>query len=242
MRKTLLNWKAGFVSVLLAAGMACPSMALAAVKNVMCVKTNTGNYFPVVRVSMMVIPDGGNTFEIVLKDGKGEANVSEISFEKHEEDIDFNKYKESSEGSSYIDVSKKIYLMTSTGKYFSMKSMPTLEAQQGNDLIDVHCGSEVEKGVANVYFYRGDDVEGAADVRTPFLEPEEKLTLMTPISQQMTISGCGDATTAEVYSAKGIKVGQATVSNGVSTIVVGNLNHGVYVVKVGNKSLKFMKK
>lgn len=242
MRKSLLNWKTGLLSVLVAAGMAYPTFANAAVKNVMCVKTNTGKYFPVVRVSMMVIPDGGNTFEIVLKDGAGEVNVSEISFEKHEEDIDFSKYKEDNSGSSYIDMSKKIYLMTSTGKYFTFKTLPSLDVQPGTNLINVTCGNEVEKDVTKVFFYRGDNAEEAVGVKPLTTIKEEKLTLMTPISQQMTISGCGDATIAEVYSANGMKVGQAEVSNGVSTIVVGNLTRGVYVVKVGNKALKFMKK
>ena len=39
-------------------GSATDAMAAASKKNVMCAKTNTGNYFPVVRISMMVIADG----------------------------------------------------------------------------------------------------------------------------------------------------------------------------------------
>lgn len=243
MRKLQLNWKAGLLSLLVAAGMACPVQSLAAVKNVMCVKTNTGKYFPVVRVSMMVVPDGGKTFEIVLKDGVGEANVQEISFEKHEEDVDFNKYKVESDGTTTPDGTKKVYLLTSTGKYFSLGAQkPVLNAKDGSSLFDVAVGNDVEANVANVYFYRGDNVEEMTPVKAPMMMVEEKLTLMTPINQQMTISGCGDATQAIVYTTNGVKVGQATVSNGVTTVEVGNLTRGVYVVKVGNKALKFTKK
>ena len=73
MKKRLLF----FAAVLL-----CAPQAFA--KNVMCLKTNTGQYIEMARVSMMVVPDGGSTFEIVVKDGEGATNVESISFEKHE--------------------------------------------------------------------------------------------------------------------------------------------------------------
>ena len=95
-------WKKMALAALILAGMgySVDVQAAASKKNVMCVKTNTGHYFPVVRVSMMVVADGASTFEIVLKDGEGEANVESISFEKHEEMIDFELYRLNSDGHS----------------------------------------------------------------------------------------------------------------------------------------------
>ena len=224
--------------------MLCAYQAIAA--EVMCLKTNTGQFIEVVRVSMMVIPDGGSTFEIVVKDGEGASNVQSISFERHESDIDLSKYSSSSSGSGEApDYSKPFFLLTNTGKYFYMKEKPELIAKDGSDKFDVKVGSTTESDVAKIYFFRGteEDAGQTAGIDTPkTVAAEEKLTLMSPISSQMTLSGCGAAVEAELYAADGRMVGKAPVSNGVTTVQVGHLNRGVYFVKVGKKSLKFMKK
>ena len=235
MRKSILF----FAAVLL-----CASQAIA--KDVMCLKTNTGQYIEVVRVSMMVVPDGGSTFEIVVKDGEGATNVESISFEKHESDIDLSKYQGESTPSDNIDMSKPVFLLTNTGKYFYMKDLPTMTAKDGSSKFDVTVGAVTESDVSLVYFFRGakeDAEELAAGIDTPRMpSTEENLSLLTPISSQMTISGCGAANQAVLYAADGRMVGEAPVSNGVTTLQVGHLNRGVYIVKVGRKSLKFMKK
>ena len=223
--------------------MLCAYQAIAS--EVMCLKTNTGQFIEVVRVSMMVIPDGGNTFEIVVKDGEGASNVESISFERHESDIDLSKYSGGTSGGQTPDYSKPFFLLTNTGKYFYMKDKPELVAKEGSNKYDVVVGSTTESDVASIFFYRGteEDAAEAAGIDTPTVPySEENLVLMTPISSQMTISGCGAAVEAVLYAADGRMVGKAPVSNGVTTVYVGHLNRGVYFVKVGKKSLKFMKK
>lgn len=229
-----------FVALLL-----CAQQAFA--KNVMCLKTNAGQYIEVVRVSMMVVPDGGSTFEIVVKDGEGATNVESISFEKHESDIDLSKYSGSSSGGDDIDMSKPVFLLTNTGKYFYMKDLPTMTAKDGSSKFDVTVGNTTESDVSFVYFYRGDadKVEDviASGIETPKEVPaEEELRLVTPISSQMTISGCGAANEAIVFATDGRQVAQSAVSNGITTIQVAHLTRGVYVVKVGRKTMKFMKR
>ena len=221
--------------------MFCAYQAIAT--EVMCLKTNAGQYIEVVRVSMMVIPDGGSTFDILVKDGEGAANVQSISFERHESDINLSNYSGNSSGGQAPDYSKPFFLMTNTGKYFYMKDKPELIAKEGSDKFDVKVGSTTESDVAKIYFFRGTEEDAAqtAGIETPKVT-EEKLTLLTPISSQMTLSGCGAASEALLYAADGRMVGKAPVSNGVTTVQVGHLTRGVYFVKVGNKSLKFMKK
>ena len=108
-------------------------------KDVMCLKTNTGQYIEVVRVSMLVIPDGGNTFEIVVRDGQGASGVESVSFETHASDIDLSKYQGgSSSGSSTIDVSKPVWLVTNTGKHFLVKDVSMLASISSARL---HCAS-----------------------------------------------------------------------------------------------------
>lgn len=223
--------------------MLCAYQAIAA--EVMCLKTNAGQFIEVVRVSMMVIPDGGSTFDILVKDGEGAANVQSVSFEKHESDIDLSKYSGSSSGNGEApDYSKPFFLMTNTGKFFYMKDKPELIAKEGSNNFDVKVGSTTESNVGKIYFFRGTEEEAgqAAGIETPKTVAEENLVLTSPISSQMTISGCGAAVEAVLYAADGRMVGKAPVSNGVTTVQVGHLNRGVYFVKVGKKSLKFMKK
>lgn len=244
MKRFTLNIKTGALAILLALGLACPNQASAAEKevNVWCAKTNTGNYFPLVRVSMMVVPDGANTFEIVLKDGQGEANVSSVSFEKHKEVLDLDNYKVSSDGTPYIDTSKKCYMFTNTGMFFSLGAeRPKLDVKDGSNLFNVtdQNGNVLASDVESVKFMRTND---PSDIRSIVEDEEENLTLMTPIGSQMLISGCGEAKVARVYSLAGRVETQSDVVSGVTTLQVSDLAPGIYVVKVGKKSLQFIKK
>lgn len=240
-----LKWKNALMAVLAVAGLAFSGQASAAERNVnvMCAKTNTGNYFPVVRISMIAAIDGGDTFEIVMKDGQGEAGIKSISFEKHQEKIDFDKYKVPTSSYPSPDFSKKIHLMTNVGQYFTFKSLPTLQPNGENTFDVVFDNKVVASQVGKVWFYRGDNPDEHLQdgIFTPAIE-EEKLQLMSPVGYQLQLSGCGDAAKATVYSVGGKKVAEAGVNYGATTIQVGHLTTGVYVVKVGNKSLKFVKK
>jgi hypothetical protein len=244
MRTVKQRWKTLAFAAIVVAGLGCSvdANAAASKKNITCLKTNTGNYFPVVRVSMLVVPDGSKTFEIVLKDGEGEAGVQSVTCEKHEVEIDLSQYQGDPYADKSIDMTKPIFMLLSNGKYYKMKELPEMSVQEGSDKIDVKVGLTTEKGVSAVYFYRGDE-DGITGIDAPMTATaQEKLQLMTPIREQMTISGCGDAPRAQVFSLDGKLMTEAAVSNGVTTIQVGHLNAGVYVVRVGNKALKFTKK
>lgn len=234
------------IAALMVVGLGWTNDALAA-KQVMCLKTNAGQYIELARVSMMVVADGASTFEIVVKDGEGATGVESISFEKHESDIDLSQYGGSSEQGETIDMTKPVFLITSTGKYFYMKDLPTMTAKDGSSRFDVTVGSTVESDVKHVFFYRGpaENVEDVAKsgIGSPEASPAtEQLRLMTPVSSELQLSGCGAATRAVVYAANGKQVAEARVANGTTTISVAHLNSGVYIVRVGNKALKFMKR
>lgn len=241
MRNVTLHWKVVTLASLIF--MFGEVDAMAAKKNVMCAKTNTGHYFPLARISMMVVPDGGSTFEIVLKDGKGEAGVKSISFEKHLEEIDLALYQSDASGYAMPDMSKPAWLITSSGKYYKMSTVTNLTAREGSTKFDLVTKTGVENGLTAVYFYRGPESNITTGIDAP-LTPlvEEKLQLISPIREQMEISGCDGASRAYVYSANGSLQAQASVIDGHATVYVGNLPTGIYVVRVGNKSLKFFKK
>ena len=251
MRTVKQRWKTLAFAALVATGLGYSLGTEAAVKNqnAMCLKTNTGNYFPVVRVSMMVVPDGGDTFEIVLKDGQGEAGVKSVSFEKIKVDIDYDLYKEQKEETQSVDYSKPFYVFTNTGKFWKMKDVrPVLSVQEGTSLMTVIAGSAIEQNVSEIRFFRGTEDELSQVMNSTGIEnlatapAAENLQLQTPIGEQMTVSGCGDATQAFVYALDGKQVAAAAVANGATTVYVGQLPAGVYVLRVGNKALKFTKK
>ena len=246
MKQLIKNrWKSCSLAAVMAVSL-CGLSNTADAAEVMCLKTNSGQYIEVVRVSMMVVADGASTFEILVKDGEGAMNVESISFEAHESDIDLSKYQGESSGENQtIDTSKPVFLLTSTGKYYYMKDLPTLSVKDGGDKIDVEVGGQTESDVAYIYFYRGpeENVENIVGIRDIKDAPvSENLTLHTPVSSQIQISGCGAATRAVVYSTNGQQMTEASVSNGVTTINVENFAKGIYIVKVGRKALKFIKK
>ena len=249
MRTVKQRWKTFALVAMVAAGLACSADAFAAAskKNVMCVKTNDGVYIPVVRVSMMVVPDRASTFDILVKDGRGEYGVESISFEKHEEEIDFDLYKTNSDGTAYVDLTKASWLITSTGKFFKTMDVTQMNAKEGSELFDVVTKNGTEADVKSVFFLRGTEAYVqeyvAAGIDEPLMSPAiEKLQLLTPIREEMSLSGCGNATVAQVFSVDGKLQTEAAVRGGNTTIYVGQLPAGVYVVRVGNKALKFSKK
>lgn len=237
-----MKQKRSMKGLLLAALLACAGNVAA--KDVMCLKTNAGQYIEVVRVSMLVIPDGGNTFEIVVRDGEGATGVESVSFETHASDIDLSQYQgKSSDTSSTIDVSKPVWLITNTGKHFLVKDVNMLASIDSQGVYEVMTTNGNETGVTSVSFFRGPEAEMPTGIQTvKEMRNVEALQLITPVSSQLSLSGCGDSDVATVYALDGKEMAEAPVANGSTTVVVSHLKSGVYIVKVGNKALKFIKK
>lgn len=237
-----MKQKRSMKGLLLAALLACAGNVAA--KDVMCLKTNTGQYIEVVRVSMLVIPDGGSTFEIVVRDGEGATGVESVSFETHASDIDLSQYQgKGSDTSSTIDVSKPVWLITNTGKHFLVKDVNMLASIDSQGVYEVVTTNGNETGVTSVSFFRGPEAEMPTGIQTvKEMRNVEALQLITPVSSQLSLSGCGDSDVATVYALDGKEMAEAPVANGSTTVVVSHLKSGVYIVKVGNKALKFIKK
>ena len=133
-------------------------------------------------------------------------------------------------------------MFTNTGLFFSLGAdKPKLDVKDGSNLFNVtdRNGNVLATDVETVKFMRTND---PSDIKSVTVEEEEKLKLLTPISSQMQISGCGDAKVARVFSMSGQVVAQSEVESGVTTLEVSHLNAGIYIVKVGKKSLQFIKK
>ena len=236
-----------FAPLLLATVLAIPTTADAATKNLMCLKTNTGQYIEVVRVSMMAVADGQSTFEIVVRDGQGATNVSSVSFEKHASDLDLSAYQfDTTTGELQPNMNDPVWLITSTGKHYKVMNVTSLSSVGTDGQYNVVTNTGAVEKVRSVRFFRGKE-ENIPSIPTGIQTPQavdntEHLQLQTLVSQQLSLAGCGNAKTAVLYNTSGAQVGGAAVNNGSTTIQVGHLPAGIYIVKVGNKSLKFTKK
>ena len=135
-------------------------------------------------------------------------------------------------------LSVPLYLITNKGEEQPLSNVSMLANvdQDGRFEVVLQVGSNLT-GVEYVTFRVGNNDTG---IREQVVGKE--LRLLTPVHFELKLSGCDDATEASVYNANGVRVASATVSNGSTTILVGNLPAGVYVAKVGSKSLKFIKK
>lgn len=247
--KTVLQKKKILMPLLLLAAAWMPAQEIAAQKNVMCLKTNTNKYIECCRVSMIVVVDGGSTFDILTKDGDGAQGVSSISFEKHSSNIDLSGYQgNSADGSVYIDVSLPVWLQTDKGDNMKVNNVSMLANVDGSRFEVLAKSGTNLTDVRYVTFYRSKtawnaQTNGGATAIDPVKQGDiEQLQLLTPVYTQLSLSGCGDAKTAVVYSLNGTQVGGAKVEGGCTNVNVADLPAGIYVVKVGKKALKFTKK
>ncbi len=78
-------------------------------------------------------------------------------------------------------------------------------------------------------------------VRLP--EAQEGTALLaSPVSEQLTLTGCKAGTTIHVYHLSGRELYKLETKEGKTEIQVGNLPAGVYLLRVGETTIKFMKK
>ncbi len=70
----------------------------------------------------------------------------------------------------------------------------------------------------------------------------EMPTITSLIDNQLTISATASGQPVSVYSVSGAMVLRTVTAENETTLYIGNLAHGVYVLKVGDTAIKFMKK
>ncbi len=208
-----------------------------------CLITDKNDSIAMSRVAFLAYVDQTGLFEVVTREGEGATDVKQVRFARglSAESGDFKPYQEGQEQPS--SATGALWLQTDKGDSQPMSNVAMLanvDAKGRFEVVLQEGGSLMD--VAYVTFFR--DTETA--IQQPKVETgEEKepiLRLMTPVHFELKLSGCGDATNAVVYDMRGAKMASAPVANGTTTIAVGHLITGVYIVRVGNKTLKFFKK
>lgn len=209
-----------------------------------CLITDKNDSIAMSRISLLAYVDQTGLFEVVTREGEGATGVKQVRFARglSKESGGFVAYQEGEEPTP--SGTGPLWLKTDKGDSQPMSNVAMLVNVDANGRFEVvlHEGGSLTD-VSHVTFFR--DTETAIEqpkVETGGEQEEPMLRLMTPVHFELKLSGCGDATNAVVYDMRGQKMAAAPVANGTTTIAVGHLITGVYIVRVGGKALKFFKK
>lgn len=204
-----------------------------------CMITDRGDSIAVSRVQLLANVDQEGTFEVVTRDGVGAVGVRNVHFARgtSADSGGFYPIDDKPEESGVLD--GELYMVTNAGAEEPLSNVAMLANIDANGKFEVvlHAGINYT-GVDYVTFVVKN---GGMGIETP-REPVNTLTLQTPVRFELKLSGCGDATDAVVYDLRGVKVAAAPVYNGTTTISVAHLPAALYIVRVGDKSLKFTKR
>ena len=114
-------------------------------------------------------------------------------------------------------------------------------------------GEEVQKTVAtitldgdNVVLTFSDQSQQTADMATVIISFDTDASaihsLKSPVGSMLDVSGLTEGTELTIYDATGKKLLSTKASKDTSTLSVENLKNGVYILKAGNKIVKFLKR
>lgn len=202
-----------------------------------CLITDRGDSIAMSRVQLLANVDADGKFEIVTREGDGAVGVKNVRFARglNENSGGFTPYEEEPE---VTPLSGPLYLITNKGDEQPLSNVSMLANIDNSGRFEVvlQAGNNLT-GVEYVTFRIGKEDTGIHQTKA-----DNTLRLLTPVHYELKLSGCGDANHAIVYDVKGAQVAAANVSNGATTISVAHLPAGVYIVKVGTKALKFIKK
>ena len=202
-----------------------------------CMITDQNDSIAVGRVQMLANVDQDGKFEIVTRNGQGAVGVKNVRFARglSAESGGFRPYQDNDEPAEPL--SGPLYLITDKGDEQLLSNVAMLANidQTGKFEVVLHAGNSL----VNVQYvtFRIGPATAVSQVKA-----DNMLRLLTPVHSELKLSGCGDAQTAVVYDMKGREVGSAPVTNGTTTIRVAHLPVATYIVKVGTKALKFIKK
>ena len=202
-----------------------------------CLITDQNDSIAMSRVQLLANVDADGKFEIVTRDGQGAVGIRNVRFARglSENSGGFKPYQDEEE---LPPLSGPLYLITDKGDEQPLSNVSMLANidSSGHFEVVLQSGGNLT-GIEYVTFRIGTAETGIRQT-----QKDNLLRLLTPVHSELKLSGCGEAAGAIVYDINGAEVATAPVSNGTTTISVVNLPNGVYVVKVGTKALKFIKK
>lgn len=143
-------------------------------------------------------------------------------------------------GFSYLHAqgnSTKWYLVTDKQTYIPLTDIECMLFVDGNEVFSIlkKDGGLIE-GVNEVTF--STTPSGIADVENELSEPS---ALFNPVTSHITLKGLQSNSIARIFSSNGMLIMKQKLGSGDAEINVSHLNSGIYILKVNNTTLKFIK-
>lgn len=134
----------------------------------------------------------------------------------------------------------KVWCMqTNTGQLIRMSNVAYILAEGAEPetfSVVLKEGNPVEN-VGKITFLQADPT-GISQVET-----SDDISMLTQVmGNELVISGTAEGQIVAVLSVSGAMLQQAVTTHSSTHLYIGNLTSGVYILKVGNKAIKFIKK
>lgn len=127
-------------------------------------------------------------------------------------------------------------MKTQTGEIVKLSDVNYILETDGAKTFSIVCTSGTVNDVTSVTFIK----TTAAGVATPSVAKSGMIA--NQIGNELIIIGASSNTSVCIYSVSGAKEKEDRISNNETHIDVSGLASGVHVLKVGNNSVKFLKK
>ena len=127
-------------------------------------------------------------------------------------------------------------IVTDGGGQIELSKVGFLLTSDYDDSFSIVCNDgNVYSGISSVSF---EQVE-VSGISYPKASSEIEIDMD---ARQLTITGCKEGTTAILYTSDGRQLLRKSISGSDNTVPVGNLPSGVYILKAGDTSVKFIKR
>ena len=139
-----------------------------------------------------------------------------------------------------LNAAEKVWcIVTDSGQKIAMSNVSFMLASDASESLNIVCNNGIViYNVAKITFEIAEPT-GISDITDDSEEPSFKIL---PASSSLQIMGCAEGSKISVYDGSGRIVSQSIVTSSNHEVSLMGLPSGIYILRVGNKSIKFIKK
>ncbi len=138
-----------------------------------------------------------------------------------------------------LSAAEKVWCMvTDSGQKIAMSNVSFVLASDASESLNIVCNNgTVVYRVSKITFEQAEP-SGISGIKD---DSESSISLL-PASSSLLISGCAENIMASIYDGGGRLVRQSVMTSGTHEISLVGLSAGVYILKAGDRRVKFLKK
>ena len=139
-----------------------------------------------------------------------------------------------------LNAADKVWcIVTDSGQKIAMSNVNFMLASDVSETFNIVCDNGIVIYNVTKATFEIAEPTGISDVTDDSEGPSIK---MLPASSSLKILGCSDGSRISVYDGVGRLVHQSTISSSEHEVSLYGLPSGIYILKVGKNSIKFLKK